>query len=136
MIDNMSVEQETLEKATLLSEDHEAGLPIAHHRTSNPGQKRLNRHICFWAANALILIISILVNISTWRRSLPGTCVFATDMKDAHAAIEYEQRTFTGALVYDPEKKTAVRQQDGVKQYFGQPSQEIVRPSTPRLRRG
>lgn len=135
MVDNMSAERAAMEKSTLLSEDNEAGLPIAHHRTSNPERKRLNRQICFWAANALILIISILVNISTWRRSLPGTCVFPTDMKDAHAAIEYEQRIFTGALVYDPEKKTAVRKQDGAKQYFGQPSREIVRLPKPRLRR-
>lgn len=130
----MSVEQATLEKATLLSEDHEDELPIAHQNSSQE-QKRLNRQIYFWAANALILIISILVNISTWKRSLPGTCVFPTDMKDAHAAIEYEQRTFTGALVYDPDKKTAVRKQDGDRQYFGQPSQEIVCVPTPRLRR-
>lgn len=46
-------------------------------------------------------------------------------MQDARGAIEYEQRVFTGALVYDPETKRALRKKDGEREYFGVPSKEI-----------
>ncbi|KAF2210521.1 hypothetical protein CERZMDRAFT_60734 [Cercospora zeae-maydis SCOH1-5] len=43
-------------------------------------------------------------------------------MEDARSAIEYEEQEYTGALVYDPDTKTAGRRHDAAVEYFGPPS--------------
>lgn len=51
--------------------------------------------------------------------------MFQTDLSDARRAIQYEWRTYTGALVYDSETKQAVRVKDAPVEYFGPPGNEI-----------
>ena len=50
---------------------------------------------------------------------------FPTDLPDARRAIEYEEISYTGALVYDPENKRAVRLKDAKVEYFGRPTPEL-----------
>ncbi|CAK4034791.1 Hypothetical predicted protein [Lecanosticta acicola] len=119
------LEQMKMEKASLLSENHDRSRLWNALRSPKSEEQRQTRQLCFLAANVTFLVISILVNITTWSRSVHSKCITPTDTTDAHKAIEYESRTFTGALVYDPEKKVAFRKPDGEREYFGPPSKEI-----------
>ena len=78
-----------------------------------------------WIAILLIsalALVSIATNVWQW---LHRQDVFKTDFPDARRAVQYEQRTYTGALVYDSETKRAVRVQDAPVEYFGPPGDEI-----------
>lgn len=91
-------------------------------------RERQMRQYGLLALNVSILLISVALNLGTWRTSLRAAslvCVHDSDMKDARHVIEYEERVYTGALMYDPETKGAVRSQDAEVEYFGPPSKEL-----------
>ena len=48
-----------------------------------------------------------------------------TELADARGAIEYETRSYTGALTYSHEKKRVTRLHDGEMEFFGPPSASI-----------
>ena len=78
-----------------------------------------------WILTALlaaVAIASIITNVWQW---LHCQNVFTTDLPDARKAIQYEKRTYTGALVYEPDTKQAVRMKDAPAEYFGPPGNEI-----------
>lgn len=137
----MASEQESMEKTRFTdvvdeADDEQENGSLLH--TSEPSPKSRSRGCIqrYWllALNILILLVSVAVNVGTWaihnqepapaQPTLP-VCVHETDMLDARPAVEYEERVFTGALVYDPETKVAFRKQDGEKEYFGPPSKEL-----------
>lgn len=55
----------------------------------------------------------------------PRVLGWDTELYDARRAIEYEQRTYTGALTYDPEKQEIVKLDDSDLEFFGPPSKQI-----------
>lgn len=120
----MPLEQMRLEKAGFLQEEESDRSIWRAIRGPQSEQQRQNRQYVLLAANVTILILSLLVNIWTWARVEPK-CIRATDMRDAHSAIQYEQRVFTGALVYDPDTKRVIRKPDAENEYFGPPSEEL-----------
>ncbi|KAF2159760.1 hypothetical protein M409DRAFT_29764 [Zasmidium cellare ATCC 36951] len=120
----MPLEQMRLEKAGFLEADDSDRSVWAALRGPHSEHQRQTRQYVLLAVNVTILILSLLVNIWTWARVEPK-CIRETDMQDAHSAIQYEQRVFTGALVYDPETKRAIRKQDAEHEYFGPPSEEL-----------
>lgn len=75
------------------------------------------------SVTTILLLVSVIFNVLQWRTD--GRCIFPTDLPDSRKAIEYEQRTFTGALVYDPDQQKMFRHQDAEVEYFGEPSQEL-----------
>ena len=72
----------------------------------NPDSKTPWLLVSFISAVALA---SLCLNIWQWSHH---TTARQTDLPDARGAIQYEQRRFTGALVYDEESKTAIRVKD------------------------
>lgn len=48
-----------------------------------------------------------------------------SDIKDAGKAVQYEIRTFTGALKWDRESGNMYREQDYSTEYFGPPSEKL-----------
>ncbi|KAF2217656.1 hypothetical protein CERZMDRAFT_30753 [Cercospora zeae-maydis SCOH1-5] len=77
-----------------------------------------------WTAGNLLLLLSFtLSNLAIHRHY--GTCIWRTDFDDATQAIEYEEKIFTGALVYNTTQQRAVRLRDGTTEYFGPPSREL-----------
>jgi hypothetical protein len=71
---------------------------------------------------AAVALASIATNLWQWSHYQE---TFKTDLPDARRAIQYEQRTYTGALVYDSETVRAIRVQDAPIEYFGPPGEEI-----------
>ncbi|EME44804.1 hypothetical protein DOTSEDRAFT_80397 [Dothistroma septosporum NZE10] len=139
----MSLESQPFEKASFLSDvDSETTQSLRQtlFRPQNDRQRQFRQYTLL-ALNVSILLLSILLNISTWVRSSstasaipagnssadtsPAVCVHETDMLDAREAIEYEQRVFTGALMYDTETKRVQRMKDAEREYFGAPSKEL-----------
>lgn len=122
----MPLEQMSLEKAGFLEEEESDRSIWTRIRgpQRQSEQQRQTRQYVLLAVNVTILILSLLVNIWSWARVEPK-CIRATDMRDAHNAIQYEQRVFTGALVYNPETKRVVRKPDAENEYFGPPSEEL-----------
>jgi hypothetical protein len=99
----------------------ETKLPNSHKRHANREHDR--RLWFFTGVNLLIFVVFSTLNYTIWPRSMP--LGWSTELADARRAIEYEERTFTGALVYDAQKGRAVRLQDADVEYFGRPSPSI-----------
>lgn len=107
------------EKSAFLK--HEIETQLGADETQRSNKKRWS---WIWVATVAAFLCSIAVNIWLARRSRYGA--FPTDMKDARRAIKYETRTYTGALIFDPEKRGLVRlQEPGVVEYFGPPSKAV-----------
>ena len=70
------------------------------------------------------VIVLLFLHIVLQSRINNGSA-FPTDFEDAKKAVEYEQRKYTGALVYDSDTKQAIRLHDAEMEYFGEPSQEL-----------
>lgn len=75
---------------------------------------------CVNLAIASVTFFSYLQDRSSFRGP-----IWDTDMLDAHDSIEYEERTYTGALAYDYDKKEMIRENDGKMEFFGPPSPEV-----------
>ncbi|KAF7187155.1 Cyclochlorotine biosynthesis protein R, partial [Pseudocercospora fuligena] len=125
-----------IEKTQLLAHDFErTDSEDPNHRQEGlmrTGEKRMWSILqyCLLGLNASVLLISVTLNAYTWlsypsRLEALAQCIHNTDMADAWPAIEYEERTFTGALVYDPTRKRVVRKSDSDTDYFGPPSKEL-----------
>ena len=117
-------EEERLDKRRLLSEDDSSGAENHVHLERHGWRPRSWNYVIL-AANVAILLMSLVVNFSTWSGRHEMNCVMGSDLHDARKSIEYEQRIYTGALIYDSEAKRVFRKQDASKEYFGQPSQDI-----------
>lgn len=129
----MVMEQTRMEKARFLAHEEEKEEPGSLWQALKSPRSERQRHIrqhVLLASNVCILLISIAFNVGTWRINNRGPellprCIHNTDMTDARPSIEYEERVFTGALLYDPDTKTAIRKPDAAVEYFGPPSKEI-----------
>jgi hypothetical protein len=73
-------------------------------------------------SSTAIALTSIGLNI--WQWSHPQT-ISKTDLPDAKSSIQYEQRRYTGSLVYDAATKRAIRIKDAPVEYFGPPGDEV-----------
>lgn len=79
-----------------------------------------------WSLAAVITAFLCSLAVNIWLLNRPRYGAFPTDLKDARHAIEYEVREYTGALVYDSEKKGLVRvREPGAVEYFGPPSEAV-----------
>ena len=83
-----------------------------------------------WQIATIVLVILSLSLSAYIFTHLPPSCTdtssfLPTDLLDARRAIEYEPRTYTGALIYDPGSKLIERLKDGDVEYVGPPSQEL-----------
>jgi hypothetical protein len=72
----------------------------------------------------------LLACISFYAILLPGRCNsqtqgWDTELADARGAIEYERRSYTGALTYSHDKGGVTRLNDGEMEFFGPPSARI-----------
>lgn len=72
------------------------------------------------AVVSAITLASIGINFWLWSQY---QSMFQTDLPDARKAIQYEQRKYTGALVYDEQTKPAIRVKDAPVEYFGSPDE-------------
>jgi hypothetical protein len=68
--------------------------------------------------------------ISSYTILLPERCSsqaqgWDTELADARGAIEYERRSYTGALTYSHDKGGVTRLNDGEMEFFGPPSASI-----------
>lgn len=91
---------------------------------THPGRRRSHCHwILLTGLNLLIATVS-LCSYTQITRKTHGP-VWETDILDAHDAIQYEERTYTGALGYDYEKKEMIREPDGEVEYFGPPGPAV-----------
>jgi hypothetical protein len=79
--------------------------------------------IVFTCVNLLFTTTLIFRNV--FSPHPPCGPIWKTDLLDAHGAIKYEERTYTGALTYDHEKKKMVREANGKTEYFGPPGPEV-----------
>lgn len=125
-----------VEQMQLLAYDSERPLRDDYNhqseRSKSPGAKRTRSILkyCLLGLNASVLLISVTLNVYTWL-SYPGRlgalleCVYNTDMADAWSSIAYEERVFTGALVYNSTSKRVVRKADGTQDYVGPPSKDL-----------
>ncbi|KAM3420433.1 hypothetical protein BST61_g3706 [Cercospora zeina] len=102
-------------------------------RQPTTDRQRAVRLYILLAVNAVLFLFSLALYLRTVllqqrkeAAALPP-CVHRTDMEDARSAIEYEEQDSTGALVYDPDTKTAGRRQDAEVDYFGPPSLALDR---------
>ena len=111
------------ENFTLLSGDESSRARSIDHASYK--RRRSSWNLAILAANIAVLLVSLIVNLSTWSGNHGSDCIMPTDMLDARSAIQYEQRVYTGALTYDTETKRMFREQDSPTEYFGYPSQEI-----------
>lgn len=89
---------------------------------NKPRNRKPNTSWTLAIISTAIALTSIGLNL--WQWSNPQT-IFKTDLPDARQAIQYGQRKYTGALVYDQETRRAIRLKDGPVEYFGPPSDEI-----------
>lgn len=79
----------------------------------------------------LILSIGTLLNFALFlgtiliyiQHNTPGP--LQSDIQEARQAVEYETRTFTGALKYDGESGNMYREQDYSTEFFGPPSEKL-----------
>lgn len=90
-------------------------------------QKTLHsRTIVLWRFTAINVLLSIafsFLNFATLKHF--GTFIRPTDLHDARSSIEYENRHFTGGLIYDVKQRRTIRAPDGDIEYFGPPSQNL-----------
>ena len=75
------------------------------------------------AVLSLLLSIYIFTHLSSTCTNTPG--FLPSDLPDARRAVEYEQREYTGALIYNPQSKLVERLRDSEIEYVGYPSQEL-----------
>lgn len=71
-------------------------------------------------ANVLLFCASLTLYWSSGPGNRPGP--YQTDIRDAWPAVQYEERTFTGALKYSTDTKELYREHDAIREYFGPPS--------------
>lgn len=92
---------------------------------SSPSKKRnIHFYVLFTLLNITIACITVYSNASAHRHPLRVSS-WDTELYDARRAIEYEERSYTGALTYDCEKKEIVKLNDSDLEFFGPPSTQI-----------
>lgn len=130
----MPTEESNLQKAPFLADeeqDDERGGWLHSSKSPRSDRDRARRQYCLLAPNVLVLILSGAINIITWwsnikdGSSILPRCVHETGMKDARPSIEYEERYYTGALLWDTEAKRIIRKPDAEQDFFGPPSKEL-----------
>lgn len=130
----MSTEDLKLQRAPFLADeeqdDERQGGLWQSLKSPRSDRERTRRQYCLLGLNVLLLILSGAINISTWWStgedgSILPRCVHDTDMKDAQPAIEYEERYYTGALLWDTAAKRIIRKPDAEQEFFGPPSKEL-----------
>ena len=94
--------------------------------TQPPPNKKRNIHfyVLFSLLNITIACITVYSNANAHNHP-PRVLGWDTELYDARRAIEYEKRSYTGALTYDSEKKEIVKLNDSELQFFGPPSTQI-----------
>ncbi|USW58676.1 Putative mycotoxin biosynthesis protein UstYa [Septoria linicola] len=126
----MATESAKLERAPFLADQEERGGLWQTLKSPTSDKQRSIRQYFLLGLNIVLLLISAGLNFSTLQshnqeESGPPRCVQQTEMRDAWSAVEYEERFYTGALVYDAETKRVVRKADGEQEYFGPPSKAL-----------
>ncbi|SMR63853.1 unnamed protein product [Zymoseptoria tritici ST99CH_3D1] len=87
-------------------------------------RRRCNLALLAIYAGVFLNGLLLLLNVTLWKNTLSAG-VWSTDLKDARSAIEYEEKVFTGALLYDQTQGKSIRRMDSDVEYFGPPSPEI-----------
>jgi hypothetical protein len=108
--------------ATAFMQDEEAYINTKS-LTPNNRSKLVWYWIAFTSVNLLFASISVFNQFYT-SRTLHGP-IWDTDMLDARSAISYEERTYTGSLTYDYDKKEMIREADSNMEFFGPPGPEV-----------
>ncbi|CZT18303.1 uncharacterized protein RCC_04147 [Ramularia collo-cygni] len=73
--------------------------------------------------NVALFCGTVLIYMQSQSPSTPGP--LKSDIKDAWDAVQYETRTFTGALKWDRDSGNLHREQDYSVEYFGPPSDKL-----------
>lgn len=73
--------------------------------------------------NVALFLSTVIMFMKSRAGDQPG--LLRTDIKDAGKAVQYETRTFTGALKWDRESGNMYREQDYSTEYFGPPSEKL-----------
>lgn len=94
--------------------------------TQPPSNKKRNIHfyVLFSLLNITIACITVYSNANAHNHP-PRVLGWDTELYDARRAIEYEKRSYTGALTYDSEKKEIIKLNDSDLEFFGPPSTQI-----------
>lgn len=101
--------------------------PCCHNARSSSNKKSgIHYHSILLLLNIIVACTTIyfVTNSSSCRLQLelPG---WDTELRDARGSIEYEERAYTGALMYDYDKKQVVKLNDSHLEFFGPPSANI-----------
>lgn len=92
---------------------------------SPPNKKRsIHFYALFSLLNITIACITVYSNANAHTRR-PQVLGWDTELHDARSAIEYEERSYTGALTYDYEQQAVVKLNDSDLEFFGPPSARI-----------
>ena len=94
----------------------------------SPPIKKRNIHfyVLFSVLNIIIACTTVYSNANAnAHHHRPQALGWDTELHDARSAIEYEERAYTGALSYDPEKREIIKVNDSKLEFFGPPSTQI-----------
>lgn len=92
---------------------------------SPPKKKRsIHFYVLFSVLNITIACVTVYSNANAHSRR-PQALGWDTELHDARSSIEYEERSYTGALTYDYEQQAVVKLNDSDFEFFGPPSTRI-----------
>ncbi|KAF2160390.1 hypothetical protein M409DRAFT_29236 [Zasmidium cellare ATCC 36951] len=109
---DIKAESEPFLESAVLLESSRAGLETRRQRLPYGQAITIGNVVLFCSSFALYWL--------SRQRQRQGP--FQTDIRDAWPAVQYEDRTFTGALKHDAESKELYREHDAEREYFGPPS--------------
>lgn len=92
---------------------------------SPPKKKRsIHFYVLFSVLNITIACVTVYSSANAHSRR-PQALGWDTELHDARSSIEYEERSYTGALTYDYEQQAVVKLNDSDFEFFGPPSTRI-----------
>jgi hypothetical protein len=108
------------------SEDRDSTAAAAAPRRSSPSRQPWIISTLILACTTIALATLQILSVTQARdNACPNVCLRQSDTVDARGAVEYEQRTWTGALTFDNDLDRIVRLKDAPVEYVGEPSKEI-----------
>lgn len=117
----MSLEAQKFDEDNRLLDE---GNQTTHKAT--PGWKKQHPWIALTGLNILLACISFYNIIRVPDRCSPQDVQgWDTELADARSAIEYERRSYTGALTYSHDEGSVMRLNDSEMEFFGPPSAKI-----------
>ena len=121
---NMSLETPKSDEAnSLLDEEGQRPATTANHKATS--SRKHHAWITLTALNtflACITLYPILFHNGRCNSQVQG---WDTELADARGAIQYERRSYTGALTYSHDKGGVTRLNDGEMEFFGPPSASV-----------